>query len=56
MLGLTLNHENLDERGRTAAKVELERSTGLPAVWPLLDGAAALVPAIRDYLAAERRR
>lgn len=56
VLGLTLNHEHLDANGRAAAKAKLERETSLPVVWPLLDGAAALVPAIREYIAVERQR
>jgi len=56
VLGVTLNHETLDAAARSAAKAKVERDTGLPVVWPLLEGAAGLVPAIREYLATERRR
>lgn len=55
VLGLTLNHEGLVAAARGPAKAELARTTGLPTVFPLLDGADALVPAIRAFLAAERR-
>jgi uncharacterized NAD-dependent epimerase/dehydratase family protein len=56
VLGLALNHEGLDADGRTKAQAELERETGLPVVWPLLGGVAALVPTIRAFVAAERNR
>jgi hypothetical protein len=33
----------------------LQRATGLAAVYPLLEGADALVPAIRSFLQEQRR-
>ncbi|MBK8100711.1 MAG: DUF1611 domain-containing protein [Planctomycetes bacterium] len=55
VLGLTLNHENLTAAQRSSAQQELEASTGLPAVWPLLEGADRLVPAIRQFVQQHRR-
>ena len=54
VLGLALNHGDLPAERREPARDELRRSTGLPAVYPLLEGADALVPAIRAHLAAVR--
>jgi len=56
VLGLTLNHEGLDAIARAAAKAQIEADTGLPTVFPLLEGADRLVPAIRAFLASERQR
>lgn len=55
VLGLCLNHQDLPAERREAARAELQQSTGLVAVYPLLEGAAALVPAIRAYLQEQRR-
>lgn len=54
VLGLTLNHEGLDAAARPGAKAALAAATGLPVVYPLLDGAADLMPAITAFLRAER--
>jgi uncharacterized NAD-dependent epimerase/dehydratase family protein len=56
VLGLCLNHEGLAADAREPARRELERDTGLPAVFPLLEGVARLVPAIRAFVDAERGR
>ena len=56
VLGLALNHEGLDEAARGSARSRLEADTGLAAVYPLLDGAERLVPAIRAFLDGERQR
>jgi uncharacterized NAD-dependent epimerase/dehydratase family protein len=56
VLGLCLNHERLDAAARAAARAELEAATGLPAVYPLLEGVERLVPAIRAFLDRERAR
>ncbi len=56
VLGLCLNHDGLAEGAREPARRDLERDTGLPTVYPLLEGADRLVPAIRAFLAAERSR
>ncbi len=55
VLGLCLNHEGLAADAREPARRTLERDTGLPAVFPLLEGGDRLVPAIRAFVAAERR-
>ncbi|MBX3464814.1 MAG: DUF1611 domain-containing protein [Planctomycetes bacterium] len=51
VLGLCLNHEGLDATGRAAARTALERDTGLPAVYPLLEGVDRLLPALRQFAA-----
>jgi uncharacterized NAD-dependent epimerase/dehydratase family protein len=55
VLGLSLNHHDLPAERREPARAELQRTTGLTAVYPLLEGADALVPAIRAYLQEQRR-
>ncbi|HEX6810038.1 MAG TPA: DUF1611 domain-containing protein [Planctomycetota bacterium] len=54
VLGLTLNHQDLDARARAAARAQLEVETGLPAVYVLLEGAKRLVPTIRVFLQEQR--
>jgi uncharacterized NAD-dependent epimerase/dehydratase family protein len=56
VLGLTLDHRDLDEPARAAARARLEAETGLPVVYPLLEGVRRLVPEIRAYLDGELRR
>ncbi|MBL8723884.1 MAG: DUF1611 domain-containing protein [Planctomycetes bacterium] len=55
VLGLALNHQDLPEARREPARAELQAATGLCAVYPLLEGADALVPAIAQHLAESRR-
>jgi uncharacterized NAD-dependent epimerase/dehydratase family protein len=55
VLGLTLNHGGLPAEQREPARAQLQRDTKLTAVYPLLEGADALVPAIRAYLQEPRR-
>lgn len=55
VLGLALNHEGLEEQARPVAKGRLAKDTGLPAVYPLLEGGEGLIPAILGFLAAEAR-
>lgn len=55
VLGLTLNHHDLPAEQREPARAQLQRDTGLVAVYPLLEGADALVPAIKSYLQEQRR-
>ncbi|HEX5053749.1 MAG TPA: DUF1611 domain-containing protein [Planctomycetota bacterium] len=55
VLGLTLNHAGLPPERREPARAELQEATGLTAVYPLLEGADALVPAIREHLREQRR-
>jgi uncharacterized NAD-dependent epimerase/dehydratase family protein len=50
VLGLALNHEHLDATAREAAREGLERATGLPAAYPLLEGVDRLMPALRAHL------
>lgn len=56
VLGLCLNHQGLDEAARGPARDRLEKDTGLPAVYPLLEGVQRLVPTIRTFLDGERHR
>lgn len=56
VLGLALNQEHLAEADFEPARAAVERETKLPAVYPLREGAARLVPAIRAHLEAERAR
>lgn len=56
VLGLTLDHRDLDGHARESERVQLEAETGLPAVYPLLDGVRRLIPAIRAFLDSESRR
>lgn len=55
VLGLTLNHGGLPVERREPARDELQRATGLTAVYPLLEGVDALVPAIRAHVQELRR-
>ncbi|MBL8753919.1 MAG: DUF1611 domain-containing protein [Planctomycetes bacterium] len=55
VLGLTLNHHDLPPERREPARTELQLATGLTAVYPLLEGADALVPAIQAFLREQRR-
>ncbi len=55
VLGLALNHQDLPAAQREAVRAELQAATGLSAVFPLLEGADGLVPAIRQFLAEPRR-
>jgi len=54
VVGIALNHEHLAAERRAAVRAEIAQLTGLPTVYPLLEGVAGLVPALRE-LAAERR-
>lgn len=54
-LGLCLNHAELPADRREAARTELQQATGLAAVYPLLEGCDALVPAIAAHLREPRR-
>lgn len=47
VLGITLNDEGVPAAERDEVRARVERETGLPAVWPLHEGAARLVAPIR---------
>jgi uncharacterized NAD-dependent epimerase/dehydratase family protein len=55
VLGLALNDEGVAAHEREALRAALERETGLPAAWPLHEGAARLVEPIRAHVAVGRR-
>jgi len=55
VLGLALNHEGLAPEERVAVRDRLARSTGVPAVYPLLEGAGELVPLVREVVERARR-
>jgi uncharacterized NAD-dependent epimerase/dehydratase family protein len=50
VVAVTLNHEGLDDEGLSTACEEIGRSTGLPVVDVLREGAGALVAALRPHL------
>jgi uncharacterized NAD-dependent epimerase/dehydratase family protein len=53
-LALTLNGQYLTAETLRAAARDLEQRLGIPAALPLEDGADALVPLVREFLAKER--
>lgn len=56
VLGLCLNHGELAAERRQAARAELVRDTGHDAVYPLLEGVDALVPAIAAFVREQGAR
>ncbi|HXI02960.1 MAG TPA: DUF1611 domain-containing protein [Candidatus Saccharimonadales bacterium] len=52
VVAVTLNHEGLDRAGLAEAAASITRSTGLPAVDVLLEGAAGLVEILRPHMSA----
>jgi uncharacterized NAD-dependent epimerase/dehydratase family protein len=50
VLGIALNHQGLAAAEREAARRRVAAETGLPTVYPLLEGVEGLLPALRDYL------
>ena len=56
VLGLALNGENMTPESLSAARDRLERELAIPAALPLEEGVERLVPAVREYVAAERAR
>jgi uncharacterized NAD-dependent epimerase/dehydratase family protein len=55
VVAVTLSHEELTPQETAAASRSLREATGLPVVDPLLDGAGAVVDALRPYLPEPRR-
>lgn len=55
VLGITLNQEHLAEHDFEPRRAEVERDSGLPAVYPLREGVARLVPAILRHIEDARR-
>lgn len=55
VLGITLNDEGIAPTDREPVRAAIERETGLPTVWPLTDGCARLVPAVRALVGEARR-
>jgi uncharacterized NAD-dependent epimerase/dehydratase family protein len=55
-LALTLNHEHLPEAEREAARRQVERESGLRALYPLLEPLDELVELVLQHVAAERAR
>jgi uncharacterized NAD-dependent epimerase/dehydratase family protein len=55
VLGIALNHEHLDETARARAQRDIERETGLPAVYPLLEPLDRLSAAVEAYIESETR-
>ncbi len=54
VVAVTINHENLDAAGVSAAAAEIERSTGLPAIDVLLEGGDRLATIVKRKM-RERR-
>jgi uncharacterized NAD-dependent epimerase/dehydratase family protein len=54
VLALALNGRGLSAEALAAARKDLERRLGIPAVLPLEEGVDALVPVLRDFAAAEK--
>ena len=46
-LAVTLNSEQVEPAARSIIQERMARELGIPAVWPLEDGVAALMPALR---------
>lgn len=55
VLAIALNHEHLGAEQRHAARARIERETGLPAFFPLLEGCDRVEDVIGRYLADARR-
>jgi len=53
VLGITLNHQDLNEGDLEPARRRIEEETGLPTVYPLREGVGRLLPAITAYVARE---
>jgi uncharacterized NAD-dependent epimerase/dehydratase family protein len=61
VLAISLNHEGLDTGSRERVREQIERETGLPALWPLDEpsspgGAARIVPTLATFLAEQSAR
>ena len=52
-LALTLNGQHLTNETLRAAAADLERRLGIPAILPLKEGVASLVPVVREFLGKE---
>ncbi len=55
VLAIALNHEHLAIEARQAARERVERETGLPAFYPLLESCERALDALERHLADERR-
>jgi uncharacterized NAD-dependent epimerase/dehydratase family protein len=55
-LAVTLNGEHMTPEALRAARDRLAKELGIPVVLPLEEGVAALLPVVREFLAAEARR
>jgi uncharacterized NAD-dependent epimerase/dehydratase family protein len=54
-LGVALNGEGLTREALEASRRELERELAIPVALPLEEGVEPLVPALRAFLAGEKR-
>lgn len=54
VLAITLNHEHLPESERSATRARIERETGLPVFYPLLDDLGPLARVVQEFLATPR--
>jgi uncharacterized NAD-dependent epimerase/dehydratase family protein len=55
VLAIALNHEHVAEEERAAVRDRIRRETGMPTLYPLLDGLDALVPVVADFVERERK-
>ncbi len=56
VLAISLNDEGVEPAARDSVRAAVERETGLPAFWPLHEGAARVVPVIAAFVAEMGRR
>lgn len=56
VLAISLNDEGVDPAARDGVREAIERETGLPAFWPLHEGAARAMPAMQGFLSGSGAR
>ncbi|MEY4673986.1 MAG: hypothetical protein RL148_1770 [Planctomycetota bacterium] len=56
VLAVSLNHEHLEASQLGAVRERVERETGVPAFYPLLDGPERAMPALLAHVQAEKAR
>ncbi|MCY2958852.1 MAG: DUF1611 domain-containing protein [Planctomycetota bacterium] len=56
VLAISLNDEGVEPAARESVRSAVERETGLPAFWPLHEGASRAMPALRAFLGSTERR
>jgi uncharacterized NAD-dependent epimerase/dehydratase family protein len=56
VLAISLNDEGIEPASRDAVRAAIERETGLPAFWPLHEGAARIVPVLQRFVTGSSGR